>query len=747
MGAAESARLISTLEMQDKGFTRTADKAQRSLSGLEKSNNRIASSNTRTGRSFVNMGAGIGRAQGNLGNFIKSGAGLLGLGLGIAGITKALTGTIDAAAEFGANVTKVQKVTGLSAATASAMVDTLDKWGVAGDRIIPMLGRMEKNVGALAVSHKKAAEFQKKFGINLLDSNGKIADANTLLLRSADYWNSNASATDKAVVMSKLWGKAWQDLIPILSKGSGFIKAQEKDAIHLTATQIRNINKFRDAQREFADITGDVAVKIGAELMPAITDVIRPLGAWLDTHSDDIAKFFKDGVAFAKEMGAAVQNYVVPALDTIGKAWNSIPAELRQLIVGGIVANKVLKMTIGFDPLDIVRKGFTDTFKSVLGIKAGIVNVSGGIVNGGVGGVGGVGGKLGAAASVLGPVAIAVAAGAAVGIAWKRLVQDPALDKQQAGVEAAAAKQRSGFLSPEAWQTATDALKKGIADIEALPFGKELYAGQYESLKRMLDQYNKQGPSYNSAGYKGFEGRGAGYRPADAVMATTQGFQKMLAATRQLHDDFVKQYGLLKTSRDPAVVAAAATKTAADVAKGAGSVKTTKDVIATLKQQLAATKDPALRKVLTEALRKVERKLPGREWIAAQKDAATKIAKSNESVGEKVRDLKKIQADLLSHGDTAAANIVGALLNSVVPAINAINIRNTVTYLTGGTGTSRPNPSGPQNRPDVKPEVLPKGHKNPDRNQNRPSIQVSVSHRNVQTAADHKTRYTPDRQG
>jgi hypothetical protein len=746
MPAAETARLISSLEMQDKGFTRTADKAQRSLTGLEKSNNRIAASNARTGRSFAAMGTGIGKAQGGLGNFIKTGAGLLGLTLGIAGVTRALTGTIDAAAEFGANVTKVQRVTGLSAATASAMVDTLDKWGVAGDRIIPMLGRMEKNVGALAGSHKKAAEFQKKFGINLLDSNGKIADANTLLLRSADYWNSNASATDKAVVMSKLWGKAWQDLIPILSKGSGFIKAQEKDAIHLTSTQLRNIQKFRDAQREFADITGDVAVKIGAELMPAITEVIKPLGAWLDTHSDDIAKFFKDGTKFAQEMGAAVQNYVVPALGTIGKAWNAIPSELRQLIIGGIVANKVLKMTIGFDPLNIVRKGFTDVFKSVLGIKAGVVNVQGAIVNGGAGGVGDVlakGGKmaavvaaleaLGTGALVVGGAAVAGVIATAVATAVGKALMGESNFQQAITPGTPSYNRIANARNPYAHMAGGPSDQLSPREIRAIAEAVNTKASTLGNLAPV-----------DRRGYTGFEGRGPGYRPADAIKATSEGFAKQLAAIRQLHEDFAKQYSLLKSSRDPAVIAAAATATTAKITQGVGSVKTTKDVIATLKAQLAVTKDPALRKVLTEALRKVERKLPGREWIDAQKTSAKTIAKSNESVATKVKELKGIQQSLLSHGDTAAANIVGALLNGVVPAINSISI---------------PAPIYPG-----LPTILPERNKRPTKDstapatgankpigieKNRPGQQfvVTATHRDNVRSSQHKTRYSPDRQG
>ena len=197
-------------------------------------------------------------------------------------------------------------------------------------------------------------------------------------------------------------------------------------------------------------------------------------------------------------------------------------------------------------------------------------------------------------------------------------------------------------------------------------------------------------------------------------MGTTKQFLALGKKLDQLHQDFLKQFGLLKTSTDPAVIAAAATSAANDVVKGVGSVATTKEIISTLKAQIAATKDPALRRVLVDALHRVERKLPGREWIAEQKAAANKIAKSNESVGQKVKDLRAIQERLIAHGDTAAARIVGALINSVVPAIN--NIRIVAGTALPGILPQGPGPRRNQNTPTP---TRPRTGNSADRGQNR----------------------------
>ena len=149
-----------------------------------------------------------------------------------------------------------------------------------------------------------------------------------------------------------------------------------------------------------------------------------------------------------------------------------------------------------------------------------------------------------------------------------------------------------------------------------------------------------------------------------------------------------------------------------DIVKGVGNVATTKDAITTLKQLLATAKDPATRKVFQAALTKIEGKLPGREWIAAQEAAAAKIVASNVSTATKVEQLKAIQAALLAKGDTTAAQIVGALLGSVVPAINNISIN--VSRVVGGTTLPGLLPDRNKHTNRDTPVKVPRGPKNPD---------------------------------
>lgn len=356
------------------------------------------------------FGSKVGYASRQIGGLAAGLGPLVGVA-GITGLGAAFGSSLAKATEFGVTVSKLQGVLNLDAETTSALVDTLDKFGIAGDTQVTVLGRMEKNVAALADTQAKAKKFQKDYGFNLLDTNGNIADANTLLLRAADYYKSNAKATDKATVLNKLYGKTWADMIPVLDLGSQGIKEEEKNAIHLTKTQLDNIGKFKVAQRNFADTIGDLQVKVGAELMPSITGALKTVSTWLDTHSDEVVSFFKG----AADFGAQLADGASKAFGAIQKGWDLIPGPLKTLLIEGFVAGKVTKFLFDFGPMDAAKLGS----KLFGGVAGGLLQRGGSPANpvfvadvagGGLGGVGDVAALGGKAALVTAAGAIAVTA-------------------------------------------------------------------------------------------------------------------------------------------------------------------------------------------------------------------------------------------------------------------------------------------------------------------------------------------------
>jgi len=168
----------------------------------------------------------------------------------------------------------------------------------------------------------------------------------------------------------------------------------------------------------------------------------------------------------------------------------------------------------------------------------------------------------------------------------------------------------------------------------------------------------------------------------------------------QLHADLQNAIDVLETSTDPAAIAAAAAATVAGVKGGAGSAQSTGGMLTTLKAQrdaALASGNKDLAATLTDAMKQIEPFQKGRQWQSEQIAEARKVVASNKTSAEKLRELKGIEQDLLSHQRKMAADIVSGL-EHVVAAIQAIKIPAGTTpeirngFVVGGVPIPKPAP-------------------------------------------------------
>lgn len=216
----------------------------------------------------------------------------------------------------------------------------------------------------------------------------------------------------------------------------------------------------------------------------------------------------------------------------------------------------------------------------------------------------------------------------------------------------------------------------------------------------------------------------------------------LTAMQSQLHADLQSAIDVLRTSNDPAAIAAAAQAAITGTRGGAGSASTTKGLIGDLKAQLAAaeaTGNTDLAAKIRDAIKQIEPFQRGRQWQAEQIAKAREIVASNKSTAQKTADLKRIQDALLSHQRTMAAEIVSGLAD-VVAAVKNVKLNVVGGTLYGGGG--RPAEDDVYVPPRSGGSTVPQRSPNPDRvlvvNAN-----VAVSTRDVNSAQNIKRRYGP----
>lgn len=419
---------------------------------------------------------------------IKKGIGI-GIGFGLTNIVAGATSSIihffteagDKAQEFGRAATDMAVALNLPIEQTTALIDALDDFGISADAQIRAFAMLEKNAEHLAGTTKAAAKWQEEFGFSLTDNNGKIVDATELLKRSADFFTSNATASQKAAAMQKLYGRSWQELIPVLALGRKGLEDELNASLHLSKQQIQDLQDLRKAQRDLGDAMDKLQIAIGTALAPVLTRAATAIKDFVSANREGISTFVQGIAKFGGEVADTIAQ-LAPLGRTIADAWNAIPADFRKLIIGGVVANKALKMTIGVDVIDALRKTL---FNAVLGIKAGVVNVQGGVVNaGGAGGAAGGGGILGKVGTGL---AVAGAALSVFGAFETYFAQNQASTDQSLAIQKTQTDWLKKQPSRQDLVNGLAGIDRGIADITSNPLAVLVQGDALNNLRAMRD--------------------------------------------------------------------------------------------------------------------------------------------------------------------------------------------------------------------------------------------------------------------
>lgn len=459
MAIAETAHLVVSLDLKD-GLKQGTTAAIGSVSGIERAAGRahlplarLSGVTQRAGDAFGHLkGRVAGAAQ------VLGGAGLLG---GVAALSVYARNAVDAATEWADTTRRIHDVTGMSVQDASQMADAFEKLGVSGDTQVRILGFMGKTLGTLGTDMKAAKKIQDDYGFAVTDAKGRMKSSQQVLMDFTTYFNDKTiPAQQKAALGAKLFGRGWMDLLPILEQGKGKLKDALGSAMSMTDGQMRQMDKFRDSQREFNDTMGDLSVQVGMVIVPALTDLAKGLNEFVTQHQDEVLGFFHGMVDGARQLASFIAGTVIPTISNLaGMAkglWDSIPGPLRDLLVKGFVADRTIKFLFGFSLTDVLKGGL----KTLLGGMGGIFARGGSPaapmyvsdVGGGLGGAGA--GAAGRGMGLLGKAALAVEV---VGLSAAVLQTVQGFMSDRAAEQAALHTQAQGLTNDPIAKNLTDA--------------------------------------------------------------------------------------------------------------------------------------------------------------------------------------------------------------------------------------------------------------------------------------------------
>jgi len=340
---------------------------------------------------------------------VKVGADLSGFSNGMKYLSKDLAQASKNLGKMGATLTKSITVPAIAAATGLGAITI--KAGQAADELITLSNQtgistktlqelqyasrfvdvevedmakgLNKVTKAMGTANKNGADYIELSGglkVAMKDSNGQLLDTEEMFYKTVDALGAMTNETEREIAAQELFGRSYQDIMPLIKAGSGELKDLAKEAhdlgIVMSDTEVNALGKFDDSMQQLQAVTGSLRNKVAIALIPALEDlvpiirddIVPAVVTFADSAADLIQKFLelddktqKNIVGFAGIVIAAG-----PALTIMGKVAGAA-SEIAKMISKATGASK------GVEKIGPRFLGINPALLATLTILTGIV--------------------------------------------------------------------------------------------------------------------------------------------------------------------------------------------------------------------------------------------------------------------------------------------------------------------------------------------------------------------------------------
>lgn len=214
-------------------------------------------------------------------------------------IGKAVSATTDWAAQ----VRSLQRVTGQTAESASALAGAGSLLGLDVTQLTTGFGLLEKNI-------VNASANLTKYGIATKDASGNVLPFDDVLAAVSDKFSTLQAGPEQAAFAMNVFGRSGKALIPILQQGSSGLADLEqraKDAgLVMSGADVEAAKKLTIAQHELADAVKGAEIQIGTQFLPVLTRLAGDLTGLIEITAKIPGPVKAGALAFIALNGALV---------------------------------------------------------------------------------------------------------------------------------------------------------------------------------------------------------------------------------------------------------------------------------------------------------------------------------------------------------------------------------------------------------------------------------------------------------
>ena len=288
--AKSGERSTAALKVKD-----ALNKAQSTLNNMERENAELAEAEkNETAAAKENAGA-----HEKLNGVLKVGLAAIGtIAASTAAAAKALWDCTNAAGQWADNLLTLSQQSGAS-------VDTLQKWDYAArfidtdsETMVKALGKVAKMQASSIKSGDEYITMLDGQTISLRNSNGELKSNEDLLMNMVDALGSIADDTVREAAAQELFGKSFQEMMPLINAGSEGLKKYGNEAealgLVLSGDAVNSLGAFDDQMQRLKATMETAGRQLALSFLPATQEVANELTDLASTVTTALSDGFQE---------------------------------------------------------------------------------------------------------------------------------------------------------------------------------------------------------------------------------------------------------------------------------------------------------------------------------------------------------------------------------------------------------------------------------------------------------------------
>ena len=276
------------------------------------------------------------------------------IGKGVAGVTAAVTAvgaaavaagkgiydSVSQVASAGDTIDKQSQKLGISAELYQKLGYAAELSGTSIDSFSLGIKNITSKLGEMIESGEYTDEAFEHLGVSVLDLDGNLKSTESVMMESLLALADMSDETERNAAANKLFGRSYQDLLPLLNSGSEGISTmmQEAEAYGMVMTDetVKASANFQDALTQLNGTFDGVKTRLLSDFLPSITTV-------MDGFSDLLAGNEGAGDTLASGFISAIDNLtelmprILTIFETIVPAVAEVAPKLIETLIKGIV--------------------------------------------------------------------------------------------------------------------------------------------------------------------------------------------------------------------------------------------------------------------------------------------------------------------------------------------------------------------------------------------------------------------------